>query len=283
MDELGATLESTVDLVVRVIDDADARGDGSGLRALRRRARTILDASVGTRTTKSSDQVEIDLEHGCWVWTTSHLLLPAQRDAVAEALRADRRENDEGSLDDPWGVLDPIERSARQKAVETRILRACRTAVAACRRYEQTRRTSYLRDAVLELETTVRVERERLASSGLSAASCGEQGDRLDRALRRALPASAFHLFVSLVRDIIADGMDNRPRVSRAQGAEREQWLSRESRSDRNGEEPRTGPWFVEAVQQLYDEQLEREREAEEAEDRRQQEEAERHLQWETG
>ena len=55
MDELGAALGPTVDLVVRVIDDADARGDGSGLRALRRRARTIIDASVGTRTTKSSD------------------------------------------------------------------------------------------------------------------------------------------------------------------------------------------------------------------------------------
>ena len=167
--------------------------------------------------------------------------------------------------------------------METRILRACRTAVAACRRYEQTRRTSYLRDAVVELETTVRAERERLDSSGLSAATCGEQDDRLDRALRRALPASAFHLFVSLVRDIITEEMNRVPRVSRAQGAKREQWLSRESRSDRNVEEPSTGAWFVEPMQQLYDEQLEREQEVEEAEDRKRQEEAERHLQWETG
>ena len=282
MNELPA-LESTVALIMRVINDAASRGDGSGLGALRRRALAILDASAPPKTAaKSFDQAEIDLECRWWVSAISEMLVPAQCDAVVKALREDRRGTHGGNFDDPWDMLDPSASSARQKATATRILCASITAVAACRRYELTRRTSYLRDAVVELETTVRTEREGLDSSRLSTATCHQQRDRLEGALRRELPPSAFHFIALGVRDVIAHEMANMPGASRARGAEREQWLSRESWTDRNGEEPATGSWFVEDIQRVYDARLERERETDEAEARRRQEAAERHLRWQT-
>lgn len=267
MAETG-TLAPMIDVVGRLIDLAARRGDGPGMNALLRRTRGLLDPPREPRTTLECERAVIDLEHEAWGFAISEFLLPAQRDDVVTVLRAEgEQEGDAPIIEDPWALLDPDRRRAWDRATTAQVLRAVHAAMAACLQYERTRRTSYLREAVLELESAVRSER-REPFSGLPKAACREQGDRLERALRHALPPSAFYFFATRMREAIARVLAETNRTPAARGRE-QQMLSRETWMDGAHEERARGVWFVDWLQGRYEDEMERYRLAEEAEERR--------------
>lgn len=279
MTETG-TFASTIDVVEQLVDLAARRGDGSGMHGLRRRARSILDPPKPARTAVEVEQASIDREHAYWVVAISGLLLPAQRDGVVAALRAGHEHKDGGRIiEDPWASIDPDARRTRDQAMAGQMLRAEHAAIAACHRYERTRRTSNLRDAVLELESAMEAEHEHNCS-GPSTAACGEQGDRLGRALRQVLPPSAFRFFATTVRDDIAQHVAETRRESPAHRSDAEQWLSRETWTVCSDEKRAVGVWFVDWLQDRYEEEMERDRLAEEVEERRLRQAAEKYGQW---
>lgn len=270
----------TVETVEQYIDIAVRRGDGPGLRNLRRRAGRILDPPKPPRTALEVERASIDLEHEYWVTAIIDLLTPAQSDAVAAALWIDRGDEDADLItEDPWALLDPHTRRARERLRVADTLRAERAAIAACRRYEQTRRPSHLRVAVVELESSVRAQRGYFVF-GLSRADCGEQADRLGRALRQELLPSVFRFFATTVRDAIARHLAETIPTSPARSSGPEQWLSREIWTARSDENRAAGVWFVDWLQEEYDTEMERDRQAEEAEELRKSEADEKLRQW---
>ncbi len=139
---------ATVEAVEQYIDIALRRGDGPGLHDLRRRAGRILDPAKPPRTAPEVERASIDLEHEYWVTAIISLLTSAQSDAVGAALWIDPGDEEANLItEDPWALLDPHTRQAREKLRVAEILGAERAAIAACRRYEQTRRPSHLVEA----------------------------------------------------------------------------------------------------------------------------------------
>jgi hypothetical protein len=271
-------LASTIDLVEQLLDLAIQRGDGSGMQSLRLRVKAILDPPKSARTALEATQTSIDREHGYWIDAISDILLPAQRDGVAKALRADRDGDGGDIIDDPWGAIDPDVRRARDQALEARIVRAEHAAIVDCLRYEHTRRTSFLREAVLGLESAIRAE-NRL-SSGPPEAACGMHRDRLGRALRQVLPASAFRFFVKATREVIEQLGAETNRKSLVRGSEPEQWFSRGDWTVPRLEERAVGVWFVDWLQDRYEKEMERDRLAEESEKRTREQAAEKLRLW---
>ena len=251
-------LASTVDILERFIDIAARRRDGPGMQDLCRRARRILDPPKPPRTALEAEQASIDLEHQMWVEEIADVFLPAQCDALVVALRIDHEDKE-----DPWAQVDPRVRRARKRRRAAEILRAEHAAIAACQRYQRTRRTSHLRDAVLELESAMRAQCLQMCS-GLSKEACGKQGDRLERALLQVLPPSAFRYFVTRVRQAIAAHLVQARRTSSSPLSRPVQWLSQEAWTRGYDEEWAVGVWFTERFQQEYDAQMERDRLAEE-------------------
>jgi hypothetical protein len=122
----------------------------------------------------------------------------------------------------------------------------------------------------------MRAQRQQLCS-GLSKAACGEQADRLERKLREVLPPSAVRFLITNVREAIAGHIAET--IPRFRGRGAEQRLSRETWAG-SDEERAVGVWFVDWFQLRYDNEMERDRIAEEAEDLRRRQEAERLRQW---
>jgi hypothetical protein len=275
MAEMG-TLALMIDVVERLVDLAGRRGDGSGMNALRQRTRGLLDPPKHPRTAVERERASIDLEYEYWSVAISEFLLPAHRDLVVAALRPDG-EHDES--EDPWALLDPDTCRGWDLAAGAKVSRALQAASAACRHYEGTRRTNFLRDAVFELESAVRYERRR-PFSGLPKDASREQGDRLGRALREVLPTSAFCFFAKTVREVIGQDLAGTVRTSGARSWKPEQMLSRETWTESLDAERAGGVWFVDALQDRYEVQMERNRLAEEADERRRKQAAEYHRQW---
>lgn len=278
--------ESMVDIVDRLIRLAAQRGDGAGMLDLRRRLRALLDPPKPPATAGEVDQASIDFEQGVWVEVVSELLLPKEREAVVAALQDydEGRPSRGGLAEGAWTALDPEALSARDQAVAVEMLLAQHAAVGACRHYAQTRRTSHLREAVRELESVRRSERDQLAS-GLKVSACEEEADRLGWALGQVLPPPAFRFFARAVREHIsaeiAEGFVTRRR-SPARGAE-QQWLSRDAWTVRShDEEGAEGVWFIDWLQDRFDEEMETDRLAEEAEEHRQREAEAKLREWQS-
>ena len=279
--------ESMVDIVDGLVRLAAQRGDGAGMLDLRRRLRALLDSPKPPATAGEVDQASIDFEQGVWVAAVSELLQPKEREAVVAALqdyRDEGRGRSGGLAESAWTALDPEALSARDQAVAAEMLLAQRAAVGACRHYEQTRRTSHLREAVRELESARRSERDQLAS-GLRVSACEGEADRLGWALGQVLPPPAFRFFARLVREhISAEIAESRVtwRRSPTRGAE-QQWLSRDTWTDRShDEEGAEGVWFIDWLQDRFDEEMERDRLAEEAEEHRQREAEAKLREWQS-
>jgi hypothetical protein len=274
-------LVSFVEIVGGLVDVAARRSDGSGMNALRWRTRGLLDPPQEPRDAVERERASIDLEYGYWDAAISYLLLPAQRDGVLAALHADCEEDGpERVSEDPWALLQLDKRGDWERAREAKVMRALQAATRACRKYERTRRTGYLRDAVFELASAIRYEREQ-PSPGLPKAAWRRQGDRLGRALQEVLPSSAFWFLAKTMREAIARDIAKVGRTSAARGTEREQILSREAWADGLAEEREVGAWFVDWLQVRYEEEMERYRLAEEVEERRLQQAAEDLHRWE--
>ena len=291
-------LQFTITVVDASIADAAARGDGAGLPELRRKLQAVSGDSPPPSTRRATERARIELERDIWVAAIGELLLPTVKDAFVAALQGgvddQRAGNDRDRLarddhhhrgvtsDDPWVELYPHALQARDRTVEAGLLRAHKAAIEACRRYGKTRKAIHLRDAVRELESARRFERGQLAS-GLVVRSCGEEADRLGRALSQVLPPSAFRFFATEVRGQIgaeiAEGRARRPR-SPAPSAE-QQWLSRDAwTANSDNEEQAEGVWFIDWLQDRYDEEMERDRLAEEAEQLRLRQAAEKYRHW---
>jgi hypothetical protein len=262
--------ESMVAIVDRLVRLAARRGDGAGMLDLRRRLQALLDPAKPPASAGEQDQASIDFEQGVWVEAISELLQAKEREAVVAALQ-DYRDDGRGHMlaEGTWTALDPDAISARDQAVAAEMLVAQHSAVGACRLYERTRRTSHLREAVRELESARRSEREQLAS-GLSVGACDEEADRLGWALGQVLSPPAFRFFARVVREhISAETAERRAPRRRfpARGAE-EQWLSRDEWTlGSHDEEGVEGIWFIDLVQARFDEEIERNRLVEEAEE----------------
>jgi hypothetical protein len=146
-----------------------------------------------------------------------------------------------------------------------------------------TGRTSHLREAVRELEAAARQESAQLAT-GLVADTCCKEGERLGRALRQALPSSAYSLFVRVVREFIAEEIAKRPasrRESRARPVGEEQWLSRASwMAPSSKHEPAVGIRFADWLQDLYERDMAEKRLADDAEERRRREADQKFRSW---
>ena len=141
-------------------------------------------------------------------------------------------------------------------------------AIAACRRYVRTRHVRNLFDAVRALESAVRCKQDS-GASGLTPGSCAVEAERLGQALSDALSPSAFSFLADRIRDLIrtqvAEQYGNRHGRAGRMDEEQEQWLSREAWTDPSHEEPSAeGPWFVDFLQDQYQEQLELARRTEE-------------------
>ena len=264
--------ESMVAIVDRLVRLAARRGDGAGMLDLRRRLQALIDPPKPPASAGDEDQASIDFEQGVWVEAISELLQPKEREAVVAALQ-DYRDDGRGHMlaEGTWTALDPDAISARDQAVAAEMLVAQHSAVGACRLYERTCRTSHLREAVRELESARRSEREQLAS-GLSVSACEGEADRLGWALGQVLPPPAFRFFARVVREHISAEIAERRaprRRSPTRGAE-QQWLSRDAWTVRSDdEEGAEGVWFIDWLQGRFDEETERDRLAEEAEEHR--------------
>jgi hypothetical protein len=187
---------------------------------------------------------------------------------MVASLRADRQPDGcERDVGDPWALLDPDALRARELSIAAEILRAEHAALVACQRYERTRRASYLRDAVVELETAVRVEREPLCAR-IPKAARREEGDRLERALRQALPSPAFRFLATKVREAIAQVVAEETPHSRAPGSEFELLISRETWTQGLDEDKAAGIWFIDWFQRRYEDETERHRLDEDADGR---------------
>lgn len=292
-------LAFTIDIVDASIAEAASRGDGAGLLELRRKLQAVSGDPPPPSSRREIVQARIELERDIWVVVIGELLLPAVKDAFVAALHGgvdDQRagdDHDKGARDDhhhhrwvtsddPWAELDPHALQARDRAVEVELLRAQKAAIEACRRYEKTRKTSHLRDAVREMDAAVRFRRNRL-SSGLAPGACAREAERLERALFVALSPRAFRFFVVLIRDQIAIELEKQlpPGRSSDRDGMEAQLLSKGEWAD-----PRDQPLgpevacFVDWLQQRFDDELERERLQEEAEERRLRDAQERLRAW---
>lgn len=156
-------------------------------------------------------------------------------------------------------------------------IRASRGALSRSRQYADTGKSAYLRDGVAELEDLVRRSEEPMTPAP-TPGRCREEGDRLERALRSALPPSAFAFLASKVQLVIDVRLrEMRPRLKAHLDQPR---LSRASWCERAELEWDAGAWFVDWFQQLYDEEMELERHEEEAQRHKQEEAEERFQDW---
>jgi hypothetical protein len=259
---------NTADLVIGIIDIAIQRNDGAGLEALRRRAQRTLKPPEAPRSSAEAEQAAIELERDYLIAAPIQLLVESVRDGVVAALRADPAAASAGLTEDPWLLVDPDVLRARERAAEVESIRAQGAAIASCRRYEQTRRTSHLGRAVRELEAAARAQLDPLCPP-LAKAACAEQADRLERAFRLHLPDSAFRYLMEYVRGVIAEElMKAGPGTTGTEG-EPQQLLTRDAWTTPRLEEPSIGVWFVDWLQRDYDEMVERRRVIKEAQHRR--------------
>jgi hypothetical protein len=287
---------STIDIVDASIAEAAARGDGVGLFELGHKLQAAsVDPPPSTR--REIERARIELERDLWVVAIGGLLLPPVKDAFVAALHdgveGKRVADDHGqrawdhhhhhhhpdvATDDPWVELDPLALEARDRAVEIRLLGAQKAAIEACRGYGRTRKMSYLRDAVREIDAAVGFRRNRL-SSGLTPGACVREADRLGRALLAALPPRSLRFLVVLVRNRIAIEFEERLLLGPDGDGMETQLLSKREWTDHL--DPSLGsevPCFADRFQKLFEDDLEKERLKEEAEERRRRDDLERYL-----
>lgn len=180
-------------------------------------------------------------------------LLPETMADACDEFRASRGFRSE--IDDPWVAVDPHYVAAQDAQVARKRIKAQQTAIGACRLYEQTHKTSHLREAVRALEVPMLFERTwRMLPPTVEA--CLAEKDRLRRALERALPDTAFPFYVEIVRARIDDG-GSKVRTDHWLSDwkwTRQRWLKLLDVGDR----------FEPAIQAVYDAKLEEGERAEE-------------------
>ena len=258
-------LSSEIHAIVILIDAAMIRGDGSGLAALRGRALLLLDPPRPPREAERA-QTSIDIELSIWTEAICELLLPELRQVVGEALRDDPPRDRWGRPSpDPWALVGGVQRQRRDRRLAAEVVRAKHAARASYLRYRKTRRVMHLRNGVSHLEVGVTALRRPLCS-GVSMETHWEHADRLERALRRALSASAFRFFVSWVRDAVDNALAEVGYMSQNATSEPDHWVSREDwLLAGSNEERAVGMWFVDTLQQAYDDESARHRQAAQA------------------
>jgi hypothetical protein len=175
------------------------QGDGSGLLSLLRR----LEGLVEPASPLKGKRAEIGSEYGVWVKSMIEDLLPATVADACGEFRASRGFRSE--IDDPWVAVDPDYAAQDARVVTKKRIKAQQAAISACRLYEQTHKTSHLREAVSALEVPMLFERTRRVLPP-TVEACLAEKDRLRQALERALPDTAFPFYVEIVRARIDDG-----------------------------------------------------------------------------
>jgi hypothetical protein len=179
---------TTTALTVRVaVNVAARRVDGSGMPGLRER----LDLVMAPSQVNSGQNVLLEIVHRAIVSAAETHLRAATRRALAKELRGARTAAD--FADATWGALDPESCDVRAHQISCTLRQAQLETVRACRQYELTRRTTYLRDAVKALEAARRQE-ARISSSRLTVATSEREFQDLGAALARSMGpwASAF-------------------------------------------------------------------------------------------
>jgi hypothetical protein len=185
--------ESVVGTLRNVVDLAILRRDGSGLFALKERLDALLEGPKIPRGTRARRQAWIDAVHAHMLAELSATLDPKVRSRLVRALHDES--DGPGSDEDPWARTNPQIDQTRRDQADARLQAAMRLALALCRDYERTRRTSLLRDAVDELGAAVKEARAR-ESPNLTPETYERDFEQLGWAMASVLPPFAM-AFVS--------------------------------------------------------------------------------------
>lgn len=239
----------TIAFVKGHVELALDRGDGSGMLSLLRK----LEALTEPPPPLKGKRAEIGSEYSMWVKSMIEDLLPETVADACNEFRVSRGFRSE--IDDPWVPVDPDYVADLDARVARKKINAQLAAIGACRLYEQTHKTTHLREAVSALEVPMLFERTwRMLPPTVEA--CLAEKDRLRRALERALPDTAFPFYVEIVRARIDDG-GSKVRTDHWLSDwkwTRQRWLKLLDVGDR----------FEPAIQAVYDAKLEEGERAEE-------------------
>jgi hypothetical protein len=175
------------------------KGEGASLGAPLRR----LEALTEPEPSLKGKLADIGFEHALWVRSISEDLLPKSIALAVDEFRVSR--GFRSQIEDPWIEVDYDFVVAQDTRVARRWAEAELKALEGCRRYEQSRKTSFLREAVAELEAAKRYEQTRRPASP-TVAACQVEGNRLGQALKVAVPRDPLAFFVQEVRARIEEG-----------------------------------------------------------------------------
>jgi hypothetical protein len=189
----------TVEFVTGHIELALDQGGGSGLLSLLRKLEALMEPPPPLKEKRA----EIGSEYSMWVRSITEDLLAEPVADACDEFRASRGFRSE--IDDPWLAVDPDHVAALDARMARKRIKAQLAAIGACRLYEQTHKTSHLREAVGALEAPVLYERTRRMLPP-TVEACLAEKNRLRQALERALPDTAFPFYVEIVRARIDDG-----------------------------------------------------------------------------
>jgi hypothetical protein len=198
------------------------------------------------------------------IWTH---LRPKTARALAKELRGPRTADN--FADTTWGALDAKSSEVRARRISTTLRRAQLQAIRACRHYERTHRTGYLRDAVKTLEAPRR-EEARINGSRLSLSTSEREFQDLGTALARSMDpwASAF-LAQALKEEVVTACREANVRLGEAMLRRLDSFfIGVPWDMDPEGEPINVGRHFTEPLQGMFEQILEdvrRSRAAEEA------------------
>ena len=251
---LSARIRSLVELIAL----AEQRSPSATLSRLRRRTLAFLEPPEPPRGALERERALTRAEATWWVAVVWELLLPEARHVVTQQLADSGGFGDPRS--DPWALVEPEAHRAQARFEKAESLKAIHQATQWCLRYRKTRTTRCLEAAVSSLSRAVAIERG-VANPYEPADGEAVDAKRLQDALRAALPDSAYHYLVSFVRSVIADEM----REMTPRHVDFIHRFSSPMSPFPSGEAWAAGSWFVEWLQEGYDDEAERVRRAHEA------------------
>ena len=251
---LSARIESLVELIAL----AEQRSPSATLSRLRRRTLAFNEPPGPPRGALERERAVTRAEAAWWVAVVWELLLPEPRHVVTQQLADSGGFGDPRS--DPWALVEPEAHRAQARFEKAESLKAIHQSTEWCLRYRRTRKTRCLDAAVSSLARAVAIERG-IANPYEPANDDAVDAERLQDALRAALPDSAYHYLVLFVRSVIADEM----REMTPRDVDFIHRFSSSMSPFPSGEEWAPGSWFVEWLQEGYDDEAERVRRAREA------------------
>jgi hypothetical protein len=186
---------TTVLTVRAAVDAAARRGDGSGMLGLRRRLDLLLTPSSDVA---AGQDALLEIVHSAIVSGIRTHLRPKTARALAKELRGPRTADK--FADTSWGAFDPESSEVRARRISTTLHAAQLQAIRACRHYERTRRTGYLRDAVKTLEAARR-EEAQINGSRLSLSTSDREFQDLGTALAGSMDPWASAFFAQALKE----------------------------------------------------------------------------------